>query len=102
MRSITMSAAIILGITTALLATPGQLAAQPRTCGDQGLDNRPNGCSVRRGGTWVYQVSKCEVIGKDRVRYTHCSGATRELKGSDLVCAVGSCRGGYARRDARR
>lgn len=85
---------------TALLAIGGQAAAQPRVCGDQSTDNRPNGCSILRDGTWSYQLSKCRRISENVFEYTHCSGTTQLMRGTDWICSVGACGGGYVARSA--
>ena len=77
-------------------------SAEQRTCGDQGKDNRPNGCSVLKDKTWVYETSSCRQLRPNVFQYTHCSGSTLEMSGTDLKCAIGSCGGGYIVRDASR
>lgn len=71
---------------------------QPKSCGEQGKDNRPNSCASLIGGVWVMQHSKCTPNGNGTFTYTHCDGQSTMLidtspTGTHLCCSTGTkCR----------
>lgn len=79
--------------TTSVAAQDTKNADDPisvpiETCGDLGVDNRPNWCPRPTGdGSFVQGKSECRRVSETSVEYTHCSGGpTEEYSGSDQCC----------------
>jgi len=87
----TSTASIPCGAQEATDEAPVEIA-QPPSCGDQDLDDRPNACAVLVAGTWVLKKSQCAPLPNGDFLYTHCNGTTQiqykttASKGSRLCC----------------
>ena len=71
-------------------------AQSPQFCGDQGTDNRPNWCQIKKDGTWVQTKSTCEKISDTTYLYTSCGGVQSRQTGTDQCCKESpDCPGAY-------
>ena len=70
---------------------------EPRPCGDQGKDNRPNICARLVDGTWFERKSTCTRVGSKLI-YTHCNGVDKmEFDAATHLCTQGrQCPGAYS------
>lgn len=91
MRAFWIGPTIGVGLTLFVYTS---VKAQDQSCGDQGVDNRPNICRVLINNTWVTRASKCTKISEGKFRYTHCSGATKAYDWPSGCCVAStSCPG---------
>ncbi|MEM9291059.1 MAG: hypothetical protein AAGD01_05215 [Acidobacteriota bacterium] len=85
-RSFIASMPLVAFASVLFLALAFAPAAFAHTCGNQGTDNRPNHCYIKKGETKVHRASSCQVLEPGRCQYTHCGGSTVVIEEDDCCC----------------